>query len=113
MILYHECICTLSHNEVISIKFVLRLFSQSGGALPVVPENIHELDILEEKPDTFAMSANVSVEKKLKRKLEIEDDDRDHYYQAVYNDYLGCPLNFQFTFGDSGGQDWVVGRLFV
>ncbi|XP_071557121.1 cellular tumor antigen p53 [Temnothorax nylanderi] len=82
-----------------------------GGTLPVVPENIHELDVLEEKPDTFAMSANVSVEKKLKRKIEIEDDDREHYYPGLYNDYLGCPLNFQFTIGDSNGQDWVYSEV--
>ncbi|TGZ33746.1 tumor protein p73 [Temnothorax longispinosus] len=87
-----------------------------GGTLPVVPENIHELEVMEEKPDTFAMSANISVavEKKLKRKMEIEDDDREHYYPeypALYNDYLGCPLNFQFTFGDSNGQDWVYSEV--
>jgi len=82
------------------------LFSQSGGTLPVL-EDIN--DILEQKHDTVIQS-NVSMEKKVKRQIEEEDD--DIYYPYPYTNYLG-QLNFQYTFGDGGGQDWVVSELFV
>jgi len=83
------------------------LFFQSGGTLPV-PEDIN--DILEQKHDTVIQSINVSMEKKVKRQIEEEDD--EIYYPYLYTNYLG-QLNFQYTFGDGGGQDWVVSKLFV
>lgn len=105
MILYHECI--FLHNEDLNQI----LSSHSGGTLPI-PEDINEFDVLEEKPDTLTKCAEPIEEKKLKRQIE-EDDDDVHYYTNVYNDYLGSSLNFQFSFGEGGGQDWVVSKLFI
>jgi len=49
------------------------------------------------------------VENKLKRQI-IDEEYEDYYF--MYNDYFGCQLNFQVTFGDSGGQDWLVSKRF-
>lgn len=88
------------------------MFPQSGGTLPVLPENINEFDIPEEKYDILTQS-EISTKKGIKRQLEEEEEE---YYSAVYTQlntvYSGCQLNFQYSFGDGGGgQDWSVSIL--
>lgn len=42
----------------------------------------------------------------------MDEEYEEYYVQAIYNDHFGYQLNFQVTFGDSGGQDWLVCKLF-
>lgn len=73
----------------------------------MIPEDINEFDIPEEKPKIDVMPVDSFLENKLKRHIEEQEEDYDRL--AIYD--LGCQLNFQVTFGDGGGQDWMVGKL--
>lgn len=86
------------------------MFPQSGGTLPVLPENINEFDIPEEKHDILTQ-CEISTRKGIKRQLEEEEEEE---YFAMYTqlNYSGCQLNFQYSLGDGGsGQDYIVSIL--
>ncbi|KAL6263581.1 hypothetical protein P5V15_006370 [Pogonomyrmex californicus] len=103
-------------SELIDEETYKDIENTFGGTLPL-PENISEFDVPEQKyaisqPGLSTIEEKISIgEKGLRRKLQMEEEE-EYFLTQLYpplNDYSN-QLNFQYSFGDGGGQDWVYSQ---